>query len=123
MSITQLAGERPKINTLQQSNISNVTKTGAAVTFSYSSLFAVTEYGVCYSSTKEMPTTDDEHLQNSGNEMQGSATFQLNNLESGKTYYLRAYARSAVGIQYSNSLSFSTQSSQPATGDNVIPQL
>ncbi|MCR4919621.1 MAG: hypothetical protein K5928_07410 [Prevotella sp.] len=119
--ITQSAGERPVIGSLNEANITNVTKTEATVSFSFQSMYDVIEYGVCYSSTSTSPTTSGAHLGQSAMDKQGTASLRLTGLDAGTTYYIRAYAVSAVGTQYSNSLSFTTVSGWPGEDDNVTP--
>ena len=54
---------------------------------------------------------------------QGNVTMKLTNLSSDTTYYVRGYVVSAGGTQYSNSTSFTTESSSPGGDDNVTPNL
>lgn len=119
--IRQAEGEKPVIGSLREADITNVTKTEATVSFSFQSIFDVTEYGVCYSSVNSSPTTSDQHLSRSAMEKQGSVSFLLTGLTKGATYYVRTYAVSAVGTQYSNSISFTTISGWPGEDDNVTP--
>lgn len=58
----------------------------------------VTARGICYSSSATTPTINDAHtLDDSGT---GSFTSQITDLQSGTTYYLRAYATNALGTGY-----------------------
>ena len=117
--ITQAAGSRPSVTDVQTSDIG---KTEAKVSFSYMSLFHVTEYGVCYS-TSDNPTVSDVHVSQTGSVKEGTATIQLSNLSMGTTYYVRAYAVNGVGIQYSNSISFATTKDWPGSDDVPTPNL
>ena len=121
VTITQTAATMP---TLTDVKVSNIGKNAATITFSYTSMFPVTEYGICYSSSNHMPdkSTDAYKLQTGANQ-QGAASFQLTGLSAGTTYYIRAYAISAVGIQYSNSISFTTNDDWPGGDDNITPGL
>ncbi len=68
--------------------------------------------GVCYSTT-ENPTIYDFITQDG--EGAGSFISELTNLESAKTYYVRAFASStAGGIGYGNQLSFTTLDGPPS---------
>ena len=115
--IRQSAGTKPTITGL---NINYDNKKSAVVSYSYSSMFPVTEYGVCYN-TSGQPTINDAHQSESGSNTQGSPSISLTGLSYGTTYYVRAYAKSAVGIQYSETVSFTTVNDWPGGDDNVIP--
>lgn len=121
VTITQAGASKPMLTELKQSDITNVTQNAAMVTISYASQYPVTECGVCYSSSNSSPTVSDSHLSEAGSLLQGSKSFSLTSLTAGTTYYVRAYAVSAVGTQYSNTISFTTISDVPGGGDNVTP--
>ena len=59
VTIRQGAGTKPTITSM---NVNYDGKTSAEVTFTYSSMFPVTEYGVCYNTTGQ-PTINDVRLQ------------------------------------------------------------
>lgn len=121
VSVTQAAATLPEITDVK---VSDTNKEGATVTFNYTSMFPVTEYGICYSSTNHMPDkVTDAYKSQTGSAQQGTASIQLTGLKAGTTYYIRAYAISAVGIQYSNSISFVTNDDWPGDDDNVTPGL
>ena len=96
--------QSPTVKTLETFN---VTETSARV----KSLViadggnAVTERGVCWS-TSEEPTLDDATVL-SGTGL-GEYTCEIAGLESGKTYYVRAFARNDVGLGFGEVLSFTT---------------
>ena len=115
--IRQSAGTKPTITGL---NVNYDNKNSAVVSFSYSSMFPVTEYGVCYN-TSGQPTINDAHQSESGSTTQGSPSITLTGLAYSATYYVRAYAKSAVGIQYSEAVSFTTANDRPGSDDNVTP--
>ena len=117
VTIRQDAGSKPTVTAL---NVNYDGKTSAVVIFSYNSMFPVTEYGVCYN-TAGQPTINDAHQSESGSNTQGTPSVSLTGLAYGTTYYIRAYARSAVGIQYSEPVSFTTVNNWPGGDDNVIP--
>lgn len=117
VTIRQSAGTKPTITAM---NVNYDNKNSAVVSFSYSSLFPVTEYGVCYNTTGQ-PTINDTHQSASGSTTQGAPSFTLSGLAYSTTYYVRAYAKSAAGIQYSESASFTTANNWPGADDNVKP--
>lgn len=65
----------------------------------------VTSKGVCWS-TNPGPDINDSRT----NEGAGAGSFvsELNSLEPGTTYYVRAYAQSSGGVSYSSEVSFTT---------------
>ena len=119
VTIRQSAATKPVLSGLQ---VNNNQKTSVDVTFDYTSMFPVTEYGVCYNTTGE-PTINDTRKSESGSATQGSPTFSLTDLTVGTTYYVRAYAKSAVGIQYSETVTITTANNWPGGDDNVPPNI
>ena len=119
VTIRQSAGTKPAITDM---NVHYDGKTSAVVTFNYSSMFPVTEYGVCYNTTG-LPTINDVRQSESGNATQGSPSISLTGLAYSTTYYVRAYAKSAVGIQYSEPQSFTTANNWPGSDDVITPGL
>lgn len=68
---------------------------------------AVTEYGICWSTTKSYPDISDSKATLGA----GKSSFEgvIENLTGGKTYYVRAYAKNATATSYSETLiSFAT---------------
>ncbi|MBO4802139.1 MAG: BACON domain-containing protein [Bacteroidaceae bacterium] len=121
VTITQAAGTKP---TITEVTYSDVTQTTATISFKYNSMFPVKEYGICCSSTNQEPTLEsDAHKSETGSAKQGSPSIPLSDLAPGTTYYIRTYATSAVGTQYSNTISFTTNSNVPGGGDNVTPNV
>lgn len=100
----------PKVKTVE---VTDVTRTTATVIGEVTDEcgFEVTERGVCWSTSHE-PTTSGSHL-NSGTGT-GSYSIAISNLEVGKTYYVRAYAKNSNGTAYGEELDF-------VTGDAVKP--
>jgi hypothetical protein len=117
VTVRQSAGTRPTVTAM---NVNYGNKNSAVVSFSYSSMFPVTEYGVCYNTTGQ-PTTNDACQSESGTATQGTPSLTLSGLDYGTTYYVRAYAKSAVGIQYSEPVSFTTVNNWPGADDNEKP--
>ena len=122
VSITQEAGKIPEISDFALISTGYILDS-AEFSFSYSSEFPVTEYGLCYSTTNQTPTIDDKVLKQTGNQTSGqNVNVKLSNMEPRKDYYLRAYAKSNVGLTYStNVLKVSTLGDAPNPGDNPRP--
>lgn len=59
---------------------------------------AVSARGICYSTTSVEPTINDPHTTDGSGT--GSFTSHISGLQSGITYYLRAYATNAFGTGY-----------------------
>lgn len=119
VTVRQSAATKPVLSDVL---VADKDKTTATITFSFSSMFAVTEYGICYT-TSGVPTINDSHKAESGSVVQGSASIQITGLTAGTTYNIRAYAKSAVGIEYSDDLSFTTNNSWPGMDDNIRPNV
>jgi hypothetical protein len=114
VTITQTPGSRPDVTILQ---VTDVTRTEATVTYTASATdFSILEQGVCYSTTAE-PTVE------SGTVVQNfTGTVTLTGLTSGAEYHVRAYAKNAVGISYSEEKTFTTSKGEtPNPGDNPQP--
>lgn len=71
----------------------------------------ITASGVCFSTTNSSPTISDNTL--ASTTTMGSFTSQLDNLTSGSTYYVRAYATNGIGTGYGDVLTFSTGNAAP----------
>ncbi len=87
----------------------NVTSTGGS---------SVTESGLCWSDSP-LPTVADQHVPNGIGS--GIFTTTLQNLMGNTTYYVRAYAKNAVGIAYGNQVIFTTQAPVLATISTLTP--
>jgi len=74
----------------------NITDTGGG---------AISAKGVCWSSTSQNPTIDDNKANGSGD---GNFTSTITGLTDGTTYYYRAYATNSVGTTYGEPFSFIT---------------
>ena len=119
VTIYQTAGTKP---TLTNILVTENTKNGVTIAFTYQSMFAVSEYGVCYT-PNGTPTINDAHTSETGSSTQGTPSVTLKDISPSTTYNARAYAKSAVGIQYSETVTFTTTSNIPGGGDNVTPGL
>ncbi len=73
--------------------------------------FEVIKSGFCWSTTNELPTTEDNKKELAGPTLH----MTLDNLESSTTYYIRAYAISEVGTSYSEVFKFTTADAKTPT--------
>lgn len=78
---------------------------------------AVTERGICWSTSPE-PTLTDNHTENGAGS--GSFTGQLTGLECSTTYYVRAYATNSAGTAYGDEETFTAAECTPAPGEFLI---
>ena len=117
--IEQEAGRVPEISDFAAVSTENILKT-ISFRFGFSSQFAVTEYGVCYSATNSQPTISDERaVVNSSETSAKDIVVTANDLQPRTTYHARAYAKNAVGIAYSsNVITFTTLGESPTVDDN-----
>ena len=99
----------PTVTTTAASNITSTTATsGGNVTSAGSS--AVTARGVCWS-TSQNPTVRGNHTTDGSGT--GSFTSNITGLAAGTTYYVRAYAISAVDTAYGSQITFTTSAVAP----------
>jgi len=118
VTITQKAATRPVISDYV---CTDITRNDVTVSFSFTSMYPVTEYGICYS-TNENPTISDKHVLATGEDLRGSYSTKISGLTSGSKYWFRAYAKSVVGPTYSEPVEVETkQGDKPNAGDNPQP--
>ena len=99
----------PTVTTTAASNVTDSTVVcGGNVTSAGSS--AVTARGVCWS-TSQNPTARGNHTTNGSGT--GSFTSIITGLTAGTTYYVRAYAISAVDTAYGSQITFTTSALPP----------
>ena len=104
VTFTTLTGV-PAVTTAAITDVTqNSVTCGGMVTSAGSS--AVTARGVCYSSTSVQPTVNDAHTTDGTGT--GSFTSNIVGLQSGTTYYIRAYATNAQGTGYGEVKSVTT---------------
>ncbi|MBP5650378.1 MAG: fibrobacter succinogenes major paralogous domain-containing protein [Bacteroidales bacterium] len=119
LQFTQTQHQLPTVTTSAVSNITsssaacggNVTSDGGAT---------VTARGVCLS-TSQNPTVSDWHT--SSGSGTGSFSNNINGLEAGTTYYVRAYATNSQGTSYGIQRSFTTQFSVPTVTTNTVSSI
>ena len=102
-SVTSLDPGSVTINTAVAS--ANITSAGTS---------GITQYGHCWSSGNQNPTTNDSKTQ-LGSTAPTKYTSNLTNLSPGTTYYVRAYATSNDGTGYGEVKTFRTQDLQLPT--------
>ena len=69
--------------------------------------YAVTERGVCYSSTNSEPTITDAFV--AGGKGNGEFSVSITGLSAGTTYHLRAYATNENGTSYGDAVTVTTK--------------
>ena len=81
---------------------------------------SVTERGVCWSTTQH-PTITHSHA-NSGSGV-GNFSVQMNGLQPGTTYYVRAYAVNAQGVVYGDERNFVTLANKPTVNTSQVANI
>lgn len=119
--VSQKGVELPNITGVVVSNISTH---NAECTFSFSSAYLdITEYGICYSKTSNLPTISNAQvLKRDDSRKTGNPSFALTGLDSKTTYYVRSFIVTALGTQYGEVAQFTTPASSPNEDDNKTPQ-
>lgn len=113
----QTLDARPVVTTSDISNIlANSAQAGGAVE-AYETLFPITQRGVCWAKTQNPTIADSLTNNGTGN---GTFTSQLQNLDIGVNYYVRAYAINSEGINYGEEKNFSALDGIPnLTTDSI----
>ena len=81
---------------------------------------AVTERGICWS-TSHNPTTTDAHA--NGGTGAGNYTCTMTSLAPGITYYVRAYATNSEGTSYGEEKQFTTGVNKPTVTTNSVTDI
>ncbi|RZJ71542.1 hypothetical protein [Flavobacterium sp.] len=68
--------------------------------------------GVCWATTNNPTIGQDNFVEDSQNQV-GEFSFEVSGLQDNTQYYVRAYCENSAGLQYGNSVSFTTGISQP----------
>ncbi|KAA0990300.1 hypothetical protein [Dyadobacter aurulentus] len=90
-------------------SVSGVQQNAARVNYNIAmgnSNVIISDHGVCFSSTNQIPTVGDQKVQTTGASTTGNFTAELAQLTTGATYFARAYARTNGGVAYGNVLTF-----------------
>ena len=119
-NIRQEAG---KAATVSEVTASDINKYSFTATATFTSEFPLSDYGFCYSATSYSPTEKDGVVSFTGNPASSSFSATIDKLESGKTYYVRAYANNGVNTTYGEVLKVTTLGGKPENGDNPDPSL
>lgn len=117
--LTQAVADLPQLTTPTKDAVGKYSMT---LSSSYSSVIPVSEYGIVYSQTSQNPviSSDTKIICTSG---ENPFTLSRDNLPSGVTYYVRAYAISGAGVGYSETIEVTTGGAKPDSGDNSTPNL
>lgn len=118
VTVTQNGGTLPVVNSL---SVTDITAYEAICTFDATSDETITECGIFYSTSNQTPTISDSKAVSSSAASSASKSVKLSNLTKKTTYYVRAYAISAIGTSYSDVKTFTTKSGTPEEGDNGKP--
>lgn len=81
---------------------------------------AVTERGICWSTSHNPTVTSNHQASGSG---AGSFTANMTNLAAGTTYYVRAYAKNTQGTTYGEEKQFTTAASKPTVTTGSITNI
>lgn len=115
IKITQRAATLPVV---YLPRVTNVAMSEATLTFSATSTdLPITGCGLLYA---QDPNAIDQGTRIAGTLEGEETTVTLSGLQSGTTYYVRAYATNAAGISYSETMSFKTRQT-PGRNDNPNP--
>lgn len=97
--------------------ITSSTATGGG-TISNNGGATVTASGICWSKTNQLPVITDDTTKTTI--ASSSIAGNMTHLQSGSTYYVRAYAINSVGAAYGNVVSFNTANAAPLALDVTI---
>jgi uncharacterized protein (TIGR02145 family) len=100
----------PIVPTITTNTITAITRTTAVSGGNISSDggSVITGRGIVWNKTGN-PVVGTDIIRTDASNTTGSFTLNLGNLNSGITYYVRAYATNAIGTSYGNQLTFTTQ--------------
>jgi hypothetical protein len=103
---TTLSPTLPVLTTTAASSITQI-KANSGGTIISDGASAITEKGVCWSTNPGPTTANKKTIDGNGT---GAFTSNLTGLLAGVTYYVRAYAKNALGTAYGNEIQFRTLS-------------
>jgi uncharacterized protein (TIGR02145 family) len=100
----------PIIPTITTNTVATITRTSAVSGGNISSNggSAILAKGIVWNKTGS-PVVGTDSIRTDASMTTGSYTLNVGNLNSGITYFVRAYATNAIGTAYGNELSFTTQ--------------
>lgn len=119
--VHQNKAARPVVTELRLDD-SSISLHEATLSFKVNSEFPVLSCGLCYveSDNSNAPTSIDNPHPASDPSADAQAVM-LTNLKAGVTYRVRAYATSAIGVGYSETVELTTLGSKPSIEDNTMP--
>jgi uncharacterized protein (TIGR02145 family) len=106
----------PTVSTAVVSNIGALAATCGGNVSATGGL-AVTQYGVCWSTSPNPTTADNTTSDGSGT---GGFSSSLQGLEPSTAYYVRAYAVNGVGTAYGNEVQFTTTNGIPVLTTSAV---
>lgn len=106
-----------QVITVPVTAITSSTATGGG-TISNNGGATVTASGICWSKTNQLPVITDDTTKTTI--ASSSIAGNMTHLQSGSTYYVRAYAINSVGAAYGNVVSFNTANAAPLALDVTI---
>ncbi len=116
VEFTTLAVTVPVLSAVSVTNITTSGATFAAAVESDGNS-EILEWGFCWSDAVMLPTVNESH-QSCESIIEG---LNVTGLADGKTYYVRAYARNAKGMSYSDASEFTTvQISLPSVASTLV---
>ena len=116
ITVEQAAAKAPVVAPV---SVSSVDRHIATITSGFSSEFPVKRFGIYYTTDRtHEPGPGDEVIEYSGSQLSGEIRILLENLVSGRRYYVRAFAESDVDITYSEVTYFTTTGDAPSEDDN-----
>lgn len=127
--VEQYAGQEAPTYSLSVGDLTSmyVANTSAEFRFSFVSSDEVSDYGLVYSTSEQMPTVENAQSMVVGRGgKSGSILAPLDNLQESTTYYVRGFVYGQQGIVYTpNVVTITTSSSvrEPGESDNPDPTL
>ena len=116
ITVAQNGGTKPAVSDLK---VVSTMSGEASFSFSITSVEPVIQCGICYSLSNTAPTLNDSHVDTDAST--GSKTVTIKGLNKKTTYYICAFAVSAIGTSYSDPVTIVTKSASPEEGDNGVP--
>lgn len=107
----------PEVTTAEVIDVTTTTASGGGEIVSNGNS-EITTAGLVYSSTNETPTISDSKTEEDATA--GTFTSLLEDLNSGTTYYVRAYATNSIGTSYGDVVEFTTGNAVPLATDVSI---
>lgn len=112
-------GVKATVSTVGAANIGRTTA-DATLKIEAAGDYAVSEAGICWSDTEELPIVGDNHVAAAATE--GEQTVALAHLPAGRTIYYCAYAISEAGCAYGKTQSLTTDAAILPTLLTLAPQ-